>query len=63
MLVDINISLIVENQNGSGANIEKVVYEAEKRGIDKEQILCDFQHLKMQGEVYEPKLGEIRYAF
>jgi DNA replicative helicase MCM subunit Mcm2 (Cdc46/Mcm family) len=57
------ISLIIENQNGRGASIEKVVSEAAKRGIDKEQILCDFQHLKMQGEVYEPKTGEIKYVF
>ncbi|SNQ62015.1 hypothetical protein MNV_560061 [Candidatus Methanoperedens nitroreducens] len=42
---------------------QKVVSEAEKRGIDKEQVLCDFQHLKMQGEVYESKSGEIRYVF
>ena len=56
------IALIVKNQNGSGARIEKVVSEAEKRGIDKEQILYDFQHLKMQGNVYEPKSGEIRYV-
>ncbi len=57
------VALIVKNQNGSGASIEKVTSEAEKRGIDKEQLLCDFQHLKMQGEVYEPKSGEIRYVF
>jgi hypothetical protein len=57
------VALIVKNQNGSGASIEKVVSEAEKRGIDKEQLLCDFQHLKMLGEIYEPKSGEIRYVF
>ena len=57
------IALIVKNQNGSGASIEKVLSEAEKKGIDKEQLLCDFQHLKMQGEVYEPKSGEIKYVF
>jgi hypothetical protein len=57
------VGLIVENQNGRGASIEKVVSEAEKRGIDKEQVLCDFQYLKMQGEVYEPRSGEIRYVF
>ncbi len=57
------ISLIRENQNGRGASIEKIVSEAAKKGIDKEQVLCDFQHLKMQGEVYEPKTGEIKYAF
>ena len=57
------IALIIKNQNGSGASIEKVVSEAEKRGIDKEQLLYDFQHLKMKGIVYEPKSGEIRYVF
>jgi hypothetical protein len=57
------IALIVKNQNGSGASIEKVVSEAENRGIDKEQVLYDFQHLKMRGNVYEPKSGEIRYVF
>jgi hypothetical protein len=57
------ISLIRENQNGRGASVEKVVSEAAKRGIDKEQVLCDFEHLKVRGEVYEPKIGEIRYAF
>ena len=29
-----------------GASIEKVVSEAAKRGIDKEQVLSDFEHLK-----------------
>jgi hypothetical protein len=57
------VSLIIENQNGRGASIEKVVSEAVKRGIDKEEILSDFQRLKMQGEVYEPKMGEIKYVF
>jgi hypothetical protein len=57
------ISLIIENQNGRGASIEKVISEAANKGIDKEQILCDFQHLKMQGEIYEPKTGEIKYVF
>ena len=41
--IQLIIALIVKNQNGSGASIEKVVSEAEKRGIDKEQILYDFQ--------------------
>ncbi len=40
-----------------------MVSEAEKKGIDKEQVFCDFQHLKMRGEVYEPKTGEIKYVF
>jgi hypothetical protein len=57
------ISLIRENQNGRGASIEKVVSEAAKRGIDEEQVLFDFEHLKMRGEIYEPKIGEIKYAF
>jgi DNA replicative helicase MCM subunit Mcm2 (Cdc46/Mcm family) len=53
----------MQNQNGREASIEKVVSEAAKRGIDKERVLCDFEHLKMRGEVYESKTGEIRYAF
>jgi len=57
------IFLIRENQNGRGVSIEKVVFEVGNRGIDKEQVLCDFEHLKMRGEVYEPKIGEIKYAF
>jgi hypothetical protein len=57
------VSLIIENQNDRGASIEKVLSEAMKRGIDKEQLLCDFQHLKVNGEIYEPKSGEIRYVF
>jgi DNA replicative helicase MCM subunit Mcm2 (Cdc46/Mcm family) len=57
------VLLIRENQNGRGAKIEKVVSEAVKRGINREQVLCDFQHLKMRGEVYEPKTDEIRYVF
>jgi hypothetical protein len=57
------ISLIIENQNGRGASIEKVVSEAVKRGVDEEQVLCSIQHLKDQGEAYEPKTGVIRYAF
>jgi hypothetical protein len=47
------VALIVKNQIGSGASIEKVVSEAEKRGIDKEQLLCDFQHLKMHFEHFQ----------
>jgi DNA replicative helicase MCM subunit Mcm2 (Cdc46/Mcm family) len=57
------VSLIIENQNGRGANIEKVVSEAIMRGIDKEELLSDIQHMKDRGEVYEPKKNEIRYAF
>ncbi|MDW7777313.1 MAG: hypothetical protein SCH39_13390 [Methanosarcinales archaeon] len=37
------VSLIIENQNGGGANIEKVVSEAVKREIDKEKLLSDIQ--------------------
>ncbi|MDP2845061.1 MAG: hypothetical protein Q8N79_03170 [Candidatus Methanoperedens sp.] len=57
------VSLIIENQNGRGASIEKVVSEVVKRGVDEEQVLCSIQHLKDQGEAYETKKGEIRYAF
>ncbi len=57
------VALIIENQDGRGAGIEKVISEAAKRGIDKEQVLCDIQHLKTRGEAYEPKTGEITYVF
>lgn len=57
------VALIIENQNGRGASIEKVVSEAAKRGVDMELVLCDIQHLKGQGEAYEPKNGEITYVF
>jgi uncharacterized Zn finger protein (UPF0148 family) len=57
------IALIIENQdNGGGASIEKVVSEAAVRGIEREQVLNDIQHLMFEGYVYEPKRGEIRYA-
>ncbi len=57
------MTLIKENQNGRGANIEKVISLAAKRGIDREYTLEYIEHLKFQGEAYEPKNGEIRYAF
>ena len=46
------VSLIIKNQNGRGASIEKVVSEAIKRGIDKEQLFSDIQHMKDRGEAY-----------
>jgi len=60
--IQLIIALIKENQNGRGASIGKVVSEAAKRGIDREQTFNDIQHLKFEGYVYEPKSGEIRYA-
>ncbi len=57
------ITLIKNNQNERGASIEKVISEAAGRGIDKEDVLEYIEHLKFQGEAYEPKNGEIRYAF
>ena len=56
------ITLIRENQSGGGANVEVVVSEAAERGVGREQILNDIQHLKFQGDVYEPKTGEIGCA-
>ncbi len=61
--IQLIVALIIENHNERGANIEKVVAEATKKGIDRDQILSDIQHLKVQGEAYEPKRGEIRYVF
>ncbi len=57
------ISLIKNNQNGRGANIEKVISEAARKGIDREHVLENIEHLKFQGEAYEPKNGEIKYLF
>ena len=56
------IALIRENQNRRGGSVEKVVAEADKRGVNREQVLNDIQHLKLEGYVYEPKMGEIKYA-
>lgn len=61
--IQLIVALIIENQNGRGANIEKVVAEAAKRGINRDQVISDIQHLKVHGEAYEPKTGEIRYVF
>jgi len=57
------VGLIIDNQNGRGATIEKVISEAGKKGIDREQVLGDIEHLKVRGEAYEPKSGEIKYVF
>jgi DNA replicative helicase MCM subunit Mcm2 (Cdc46/Mcm family) len=57
------ISVIKNNQNGRGASIEKVVSEAAKIGMDREQTISYIEHLKYQGYAYEPIIGEIRYAF
>lgn len=45
------------------ASIEKVVSEAAIKGIDKEVVLDGIEHLKIRGEAYEPKNGEIKYVF
>jgi uncharacterized Zn finger protein (UPF0148 family) len=60
--IQIIIALIIENQNGGGASIEKVISEAARRGIDNEQVLYDIEKLKFGGYAYEPKNGEIRYV-
>ena len=57
------ITLIKNNQNGRGASIEKVISEAAEKRIDKEYVLEYIGRLKFQGEAYEPRNGEIRYAF
>ena len=57
------ITLIKDNQNGRGASIEKVISEAAGRRINKEHVLEYIERLKFQGEAYEPRNGEIRYAF
>ena len=57
------ISLIKDNQNGRGASIDKVISDAAGVGIDREHVLKYIEHLKFQGEAYEPKRGEIKYLF
>ena len=57
------IALIRKNQNGRGANIEVVISEAADRGIYRDQILNDFQHLKLKGYIYESKTGEVKSTF
>ncbi len=57
------ITLIINNQNGRGASIEKVISEAAMKGIDKDVVLESIEHLKIRGEAYEPKNGEIKYVF
>jgi hypothetical protein len=44
-------------------NYEKVISEAAKSGVDREQVLSDIQHMKVRGEAYEPKSDEIMYVF
>jgi len=55
-------TIIMENKNGRGANLEKVISLAVSKGIDREQVLNDIQHMKFHGYVYEPKIGEIAYV-
>ncbi len=57
------VTLVIENRNGRGANIEKVVSEAEKRGMDRGQVLSGIERLKFEGYAYEPKNGEICYVY
>ncbi len=57
------VSLIIQNRNGRGANIEKVVSDAEKRGMDRGEVLSDIKRLKFEGYAYEPKNGEICYVY
>jgi len=57
------ITLIINNQNGRGASIEKVVSEAAMKGIGREVVFDCIEHLKFHGEAYEPKNGEIKYVF
>ena len=49
------IALIRKNQNGGGANIEVVISRAADRGIYRDHILNDIQHLKFEGHIFEPK--------
>jgi len=57
------ISVIKNNQNGRGASIEKVISEAAKIGMNREQAISYIEHLKNNGYAYEPNNGEIKFAF
>ncbi|HLB72258.1 MAG: transposase [Candidatus Methanoperedens sp.] len=61
--VQLVVSLIIENRNGRGANIEKVVSEAEKRGMGGGEVLSDIERLKFEGYAYQHKNGEICYVY
>jgi len=49
--------------NGKGVSIEKVISEAAKIGMNREQAISYIEHLKLYGSAYEPIKGEIRCAF
>jgi DNA replicative helicase MCM subunit Mcm2 (Cdc46/Mcm family) len=57
------LSVIKNNQNGRGASIEKVISEAAKIGMGREQAISYIEHLKQHGYAYEPINGEIRCTF
>jgi hypothetical protein len=48
---------------GEDILIIKGIQTISKRGIEKEQLLSDIQHMKDHGKVFEPKIGEIKYVF
>jgi biotin operon repressor len=56
-------SVIKNNQNGRGVSIEKVISEAAKIGMNREQVISYIEHLKQYGYAFEPIKGEIRCAF
>lgn len=55
-------SIIKENMNGIGANIEKVISVAISKGIERKQVLEDIKHMESEGYAYEPKHGEIKFV-
>jgi biotin operon repressor len=55
--------VIKNNQNGRGVSIEKVISEAAKIGMNREQVISYIEHLKQYGYAFEPIIGEIRCAF
>jgi len=57
------VSVIRNNQNGRGASIEKVISEASNIGMNREQVISYIEHMKHQGDAYEPINGEIRLVF
>ena len=52
--------VFIDNLNGRGVSVKKVVSGASMKGIDKDVVLDSIEHLKIRGEAYEPKNGEIK---
>jgi hypothetical protein len=50
------ITLIINDQNGRGASIEKVISEAAIKGIGREVVFDCIEYLKFHGEAMNLKM-------